>query len=342
MNLPHEKTEEDIKEYFEAFTEKEEWPVAKVNFCFDIRDIVEKVRQLEKWNKIRNYNEHRANEMVEEKHIPLDEAINKIKNYEKAQEKAKKIAEEIELMKKDIESKDKKEYYINKAFVTFQYQNVAEKVTRKFKLFWFLKIFVFIWHNVFRCKRKINKRYWEGKRLVIERATEPGDVYWENLSVSDIERYCRQALTYLITAICLGVAFAIYYGLNQLGNYLEEEAESEGASSYQLWLLRLVNLVSSIITMVINILLDIVIRRLSSFEKHRSYTNYHLSVAIKLMTSTFINSALLPFFNNIEKEDWFTNNGLAMTIFYNTISVSFVSTLLYFFNFGYFIKKLRI
>lgn len=138
-------------------------------------------------------------------------------------------------------------------------------------------------------------------------------------------------------------AFGIYYGLNRLSDYLDtRQKNNEGNTTTNLWLIRLVSIVSSIITMVINILLDMVIRLLSSFEKHRTYTLFHLSVAIKLMTATFINSAMLPLLTNLAKKNWFLNNGLAMTIFFNVISISFVSTIFYFFNIAYYIKKLRI
>ena len=299
----------------------------------------ERSESLKNGTNKRNYNIYRAEQMVAEDGITMDQAKEKISDFVKCEEKAKKVAQEIEVMKNDINTKDKKDYYCQRAFVTFDDQDTADRAVRKWKMFWLIRIFLVVFSKC--CKVRSSKRMWEGKRVVVERATEPGDVYWENLSVSDVERFFRQGMTYLITALALGAAFGIYYGFNRLGRHLEDNAGDDATSS-DLWLIRIVNLLASITTMVVNILLDIMIRLLSSFEKHRSYTKYHLSVAIKLMASTFINSALLPFFNNLDSEYWFTNNGLAMTIFYNSVSVAFVSTIMYFFNIGYVIKRLRI
>jgi hypothetical protein len=343
MNLPKEKNQAEVKVWFEEYNKNQNWKVSKVNFCYDIQDVVKRIRSLEKWNKIRNYNQHKAKTMVEDKKISMEEAIKKIKGYAQAEKKAIKYAGIIEGIKKEIDAKDDKEYYCQRAFVTFEDELTADRVVRKYKMFYLVKLFWFVWYKIFRCKNsKANRRYWEGDRVVVERATEPGDVYWENLSVSDMERTARQLLTYFITACCLGIAFSIYNGLNSLSSYLDDRATEDDASSGDLWMVRIVNALSSVITMIINVCLDIVIRLLSSYEKHRSYTQFHLSVAIKLMASTFINSALLPLSINLDTEDWFTNNGLAMTIFYNTLSVSFVSTLLYLFNIGYLLKKIKI
>ena len=78
---------------------------------------------------------------------------------------------------------------------------------------------------------------------------------------------------------------------------------------------------------------------MSSYEKHSTYTKYNLSVATKLMLSTFINSAILPLAINGDKTLWFTNSGLAQTIFFNTISIAFISPILACFSIPYLIQK---
>jgi ABC-type nitrate/sulfonate/bicarbonate transport system permease component len=47
-----------------------------------------------------------------------------------------------------------------------------------------------------------------------ERAPEPSDVYWENLSTTAFWRLIRITLTYLVTAIIIGICFGILYGIN--------------------------------------------------------------------------------------------------------------------------------
>ena len=54
----------------------------------------------------------------------------------------------------------------------------------------------------------------------IERAPEPEDVIWTNLGMSLGAIVKRKVITYLVTAILLGVSFAAVYGLSraQLNN----------------------------------------------------------------------------------------------------------------------------
>ena len=66
-------------------------------------------------------------------------------------------------------------------------------------------LFIF---EVFRCKKAYtDDRYWEGKRIFVEKAAEPGDIYWENLSVKTIKRVKKTLITYTIAFLCLGIAF---------------------------------------------------------------------------------------------------------------------------------------
>lgn len=266
-----------------------------------------------------------------------------MKDYEKVKTKAIKLAEEIEEIMKEINQKEDSEVYTGNAFVTFQTQKMSHKCEDEFEMWYLKRVALFIWYKIFRCKRsKLSNKFWEGKRVIVERATEPSDVFWENLAVTDARRFLRQCLTYFITFLLLCVAFGIYYGLNRLARFLNDKANDENAKSYYRWLVIVVNVIISVITVIINFILDKLIRFLSRIEKHRSYTNYDLSVALKLMIATFVNTSMLPLINNLDKDEWFTNNGLAMTIFYNALSVSFVNPLLYFFNINYFIKKIRI
>lgn len=248
----------------------------------------------------------------------------------------------------DMDVKSDRDLYVGKAFITFEKQSQASRLIKKFKMHTSLKVFFFIIYRIFRCKEnKLEKRYWEGKRVIVERASEPGDVYWENLSISSTQRFIKSLVTYSLTFILLAIVFGIYYALALLKQYFEDKVEKDstdngsGESSSNLWIIRLISIGTSIFAVIINSVLNWLIRMMSSYEKHSTYTKYHLSVATKLMMATFVNIALLPLFTKLDKEDWFDNGGLATAIFFNVISVSFVSPLLKFFNIMYFIKRFR-
>ncbi len=47
-----------------------------------------------------------------------------------------------------------------------------------------------------------------------ERAPEPSDVYWENLSTGSTSRFFRVMCTYFATVIIIGICFGILWGIN--------------------------------------------------------------------------------------------------------------------------------
>jgi hypothetical protein len=244
-------------------------------------------------------------------------------------------------MKDSLNAAKDESSYIGKAFITLRKQSKAEKLVDTFKMHLLIRAFFFVYYTILRCKKsKLEKRFWEGQRIIVERAAEPADVYWENLSVKEYERILRTLLTYSVTILLLIVVFGIYFALNILKKFLEDNSNNSG-SDIDFWLLMIVTFLTSIFVVVVNTILFVIIRVLSAYEKHVTYTKYHLSVAFKLTIATLINVALLPIFTRLEQDQWFKSGGLATTIFYNTISVSFVSPLLQLFSFPYIIKKFK-
>lgn len=234
-----------------------------------------------------------------------------------------------------------KSLYVGKAFITLENQNQATNLIEIFKMNYLVRIIFLFYYSVLKCKKiKIERRFWNGKQVIIERAAEPIDVYWENLSVKFIQRFVKTLITYSITAIILGVVFGIYYSLSILMESLEDDANNSNTSS-AIWMVRIVSFGTSILVVFINTILILVIRLLSSYEKHMTYTKYHLSVAFKLTCATFINVALLPMFTNLKKKEWFESGGLITTIFYNVVSISFISPIFTIINLGYIIKRIK-
>lgn len=80
----------------------------------------------------------------------------------------------------------------------------------KYKLNQF-KRFIAAFKDIFSEKSQKNALFFHKKRLVIEEAPEPGDIYWNNLGLSESERYIRRALGYSIFFILLfPCTFVIY------------------------------------------------------------------------------------------------------------------------------------
>jgi hypothetical protein len=53
-----------------------------------------------------------------------------------------------------------------------------------------------------------------GYKWSFERAPEPTDVFWENLSVSALRRARNVIVTYLATLLVIGCCFGVIYGIN--------------------------------------------------------------------------------------------------------------------------------
>ena len=93
----------------------------------------------------------------------------------------------------------------------------------------------------------------------------------------------------------------------------------------------------SLAVVIINTLLVYLIRFLSSLEKHPTYTAYNLSVGLKLVLAMFANSALIsPVVHAISWDRWFNNsNSFTTDIFYNSLSVAFVTPVLALIDFNH-------
>ena len=163
--------------------------------------------------------------------------------------------------------------------------------------------------------------YWEGKHIVAERAPLPGDIYWENLSVNSKSRAKKTLITYAVTLVCLGIAFGVNLSLHRAKESLGDGDDS----GLSVWAVTgLLSLITSLFVIVVNMLLAKIIRILSKFEQHETYSKYNISVAVKLTIAMFINTAIIPMFVNFRKENWFDRGGLMLDIFYNTFSVSII------------------
>ncbi len=99
---------------------------------------------------------------------------------------------------------------------------------------------------------------------------------------------------------------------------------------------------TSIVVVVFNNILVILIRKFSISERHETYTKYNVSVAFKLTVATFVNSAIIPIAVNFDQDtEWFANGGLVVDIFYNFISISFITPILYLADVFFIIRILK-
>ncbi|CAI2366707.1 unnamed protein product [Moneuplotes crassus] len=330
-NIHKEMADEDIKKWFRGLTKNGE--IIYISRCYKIRDqsVREKIiMDLKRKKRALRLEEKEAEERRKEtgevvhREIPFDLEIIKIKE---------KIFETRYEMEKELDDSE----FCKKAFVVFANSVTVSEVSVPFKLNYFQRFWEFIKLKIFMCKRQ-GKRFWDNHKLHVEKAVGPRDILWENLAVGLKHKSLRQLITYSCTFVCLIVSFGITLGISSIIDVL---ASQENTSTAEDFFIGILSFLSSIVVTLINIALEKIIRHLSSFERHDSYTKFNLSVSIKLTIATFINTGILPIFQNIETHNWFHTNGLMNAIFYNMISIALVGPFLYAFDFWYIVKRIK-
>jgi hypothetical protein len=154
----------------------------------------------------------------------------------------------------------------------------------------------------------------------MERAAEPTDVYWENISIKTKQRVVNILITYSVTLLILCLSFGFNYLVAVVKYELENRTKGPSEESYFI-LITLISIVGSSIVSLVNFLLNKIVRYLTLYERHETYTKYNLSVAIKLVLAMFANTALIPFVVNYSTENWFIRSGLVSDVFFNTLAI---------------------
>ena len=142
-------------------------------------------------------------------------------------------------------------------------------------------------------------------------------------------------MTYMATLATIGACFGIIWGINQAKEELIEHSVKINSK-----LIQGLSIVASCVITIINMSLRIVVRRFSLYEKHETYSNHNISVAMKLTMARFLNTAIVPILINRAFDRWTAEGGLVSDIFYLILSISFLDPLLYWINIPTMIKKI--
>ncbi|CAI2371715.1 unnamed protein product [Moneuplotes crassus] len=229
------------------------------------------------------------------------------------------------------------------AFVTFNTHKERNDFVEKFKMSSFQRVVNFVKAKIFKCKKLQSDLHYDSKRIKVEPAPDSSDIYWENLGFSKARRLRRTILTYFITIICLGASFGMNLSIGILKDHLEKRAKSsQDSSSFNHIIIMLcINIASSSIVAGMNFSIDKIIRLLSLFERHETYTQFNISVAIKLTFAIFANTGIIPLFVNFSKDNWFTPSGLCTDISFNILALCLIGPILYIFDPVYINKLIK-
>jgi hypothetical protein len=252
----------------------------------------------------------------------------------KAEEKMKKL---IKDSKEHIS-----EYFGGAAFITFNKIKQQEEYLAKLPSNFFDYIIDFFKDMKYLfcscCIDKNSTSYYK-RNLNFEAAPEPADIIFENIETSQLDRIIKTAIVYLISVILCGISFAAIYGLNLLQMYVDENQKNQ---TTHVVLLYVISFAITGVTSGMDILLEIVLEKLTKWEKQMTWTNYYLSFSIKLTLFSFVNSAILPTFC-----EFFINNSDGFEILISNMLMKFlvnaiVTPGMWRINIGYYIKKIKI
>ena len=233
------------------------------------------------------------------------------------------------------------EHFGGAAFITFNTIKQQEEYLSKLPSNFFDYIINFF-KNLFYifcscCTKKDSLNYYK-RHITFEAAPEPEDVIFENLQTKPFWRIINTIIVYFVSIIICGISFVAIIYLNKLQVKIDKDKENKTTHTV---LLYVISFGITGVTSVIDIVLEIVLEKLTKWEKQTTWTNFYLSYSLKLTLFSFLNSAVIPivceFVINKSNGYQFLINNMLMKFLVN----AFVTTIMWTVNVGCVLKLFR-
>ena len=316
-----------------------------VEFQKNLDELEEKIQRIEFDPDINEKNKERQLEGEERNFysnflsIPCSccENAESLKDIKKQKEKVENDMNELIKATKENTA----EHFGGAAFITFNTIKQQELYLSKLPSNFFDYI-IHYFKNMFYifcscCTKEDSLNYYKA-HIAFEAAPEPEDVIFENLETKPFWRIINTFIVYLVSIIICGVSFIAIIFLNKLQENVNKDKENKANHTL---LLYVISFGITGVTSAIDIVLEIVLEKLTKWEKQLTWTNFYLSYSLKLTLFSFLNSAVLPivsefFFNESNGYEFLISNML-MKFLVN----SFVTTIMWTVNVGCVLKLLR-
>lgn len=165
---------------------------------------------------------------------------------------------------------------------------------------------------------------------LFERAPEPTDINWENLEASTIERICRGSISYIMTLFTVCMTTFIIVGINEAKKSYLRENEKKAQSMTDMGTVKFLSAIASVCVAIVNVILNIIIRRFTLFERHETQTSLNTSVAFKLTVARFLNSSLVILIVNWNNQKrWYNGGDLVYEVTILITILVFMNPILY-------------
>ena len=160
----------------------------------------------------------------------------------------------------------------------------------------------------------------------LSRAPEPTDISWENMAIGPCERVCRSSLSYFVTGILVAIAFWIIGSVkNYQKEFLADEAEKVekmGPKERAKYNEDLTNkyqgtAVSTCLAgliQIINMIMLLIVREFSLFERHETKTKMNISLSFKLGFMRFMTSSICYLLVHKNAYNWYVGADLVYDV----------------------------
>jgi hypothetical protein len=197
-----------------------------VNYCYDIKELYDANRdmmQLTRWKAmykihLRNYlkqsklsKQDLRNAQVPPLKVSGGLCKTKFITLEEINKGLRDVEQKMINFEKNLAVDTHKDLYLGMAFIVLQTQK--DRITMDALQDDSLIARFFRWLSKTFCGCCRDKDDVTAISHAFERAPEPTDVYWDNLSVSWFSRSMRILMTYFFTIILVGICFGIIYGI---------------------------------------------------------------------------------------------------------------------------------
>ncbi|KAL4502348.1 hypothetical protein ABPG72_011935 [Tetrahymena utriculariae] len=220
----------------------------------------------------------------------------------KSEQERKQFLKEIKLYEKQCFDEDEiSDTFCGAAFVSFEKEEQKEKVVEHFQYNY--------WKQILKLEKIDETKLFDGFQIHVEQAKEPGDTNWENIEFDAKTKLKRRTLTFILTLCFLALSF---WAILEIG---DEQGRTRNETNDQVKL-TIISTISSILTVIVNLILQTLIQYFSSFEAYNFKTDTVISVAKKSGIAQFINTTIVSFFVMIilnGRQIWI-NGGLVSSV----------------------------
>lgn len=262
--MPRDVTEKEVRKHFENYPlDGRLAQVYRVNFAYYIGDFIEIAR--EKNEALKKIFKEKRKDAPRLTHIQALEV--KVKNFD----------EKMRVLKrKYMHLKHRKtELFTGTCFVTFNIMKDKADMYNKWKINFLGRASLKYCKCLQRCYTTENERF-RGKSVIVKEPPEPSDILWENLGTPFGTLVKTRLVTILLTILILIASFFTILGLKYAQRALVKKTKG--------FVRTLLSLTITLVLLGVDIILGIVLRSISSYEKYSTLTGYNSGVARRVAT----------------------------------------------------------